>query len=142
MGRARAHHPVHSLGQRLRPLPAREELLLMTMSITGVKFVKTGDEATKLLEAAMLGMSFTDNSGHHDVKVIAARIRDELMTMGWEMQMTGEPDIKGRLERAAGRLQERIDELRDRRTARTEVQRLEAKLDGVKLALSYFGDYR
>lgn len=108
---------------------------------TRIMTIETGEDARKTLAAAMLGMSFTDDNGNHDVQVISARIRDELMTMGCELQITRHPDIKARLQRAAKRLEERIDDLHPR-VMHTERERLKAKLDGVKLALSYFGDYR
>lgn len=115
----------------------------MTLSITGVRpvTVQTGEDARKTLAAAMLGMNFTDERGNHDVEVISARIRDELMVMGCELQIVRDPDIKARLERAVARLQEKHDELHPR-AAHAERTRLAAKIDGVKLALSYFGDYR
>ncbi|ASZ74615.1 hypothetical protein KHO57_gp040 [Mycobacterium phage Phabba] len=115
----------------------------MTLSITGVRpvTITSGEEARKTLAAAMLGMEFTDERGNHDVQVISARIRDELMVMGYEMQLLRDPDIKARLERAVARLQEKHDELHPRSGYR-ERERLAAKIDGVKLALSYFGDYQ
>jgi hypothetical protein len=112
----------------------------MTSSIY-IKTVKSGPEAHAVLEAAMLGMDFTDDQGNHDVKVISARIRDELMVMGYELQVTHDPDIKSRLQRAVARLQERHDELHPS-AARAERNRLSAKIDGVKLAISYFEDYK
>lgn len=51
--------------------------------------------------------------------------------------MTGGDGLRARMERACARLEERIE---DAATRSTERVRLEGKLEGVKLAMSYLGD--
>lgn len=94
---------------------------------------RTGTEARDMLRAAMLGMKFTDESGHHDVTAITERLTDELVRMGWDLQLAPRDGTPyARATRAIERLEQRLAEAR----LSHERVRLEAKIDGARLILS------